>query len=311
MDRNAPAGLLDTAQRGYDESKALIERWHGNGRLRLRRSRRASRSTSTPAQLDAAGALEARASPTCTCSRTCRRTWPRSRSWRRCFPKPRRYLDVYARHGLTGPRTIYGHGVHLDERDFAFLHETGTALAHCPTSNNFLGSGLFTLATATRRDRPVRVGLATDLGGGTSFSILRTMQAAYEVAQLAGAPLPPSCALYLATRGAARALDLDDRIGSVAPGMEADVVVLDLASTPLIDDAHGVRARHRRGARGPDGAGRRPRDPRDVRRGALRARSRRADTASPQGLSGKIALRRTAARGLEPPATKVSLPCPP
>ena len=120
------------------------------------------------------------------------------------------------------------------ESDFAFLHETGTAIAHCPTSNNFLGSGL----VQARRRRsgptaPCASGLATDLGGGTSFSILRTMQAAYEVAQLSGTPLPPSCALYLATRGAAHALDLDDRIGSVAPGMEADLVVLDLHSTPL------------------------------------------------------------------------------
>jgi guanine deaminase len=154
---------------------------------------------------------------------------------RSLFPQAASYLDVYARHGLTGPRTIYGHGVHFDEADFAFLHETDTAIAHCPTSNNFLGSGLFKLGTATKADRPVRVGLATDLGGGTSFSILRTMQAAYEVAQLSGMPLAPSCAFYLATRGAARALDLDDRIGSIAPGMEADLVVLDLRSTPLLD----------------------------------------------------------------------------
>ena len=127
------------------------------------------------------------------------------------------------------------HGVHLAEDDFRFLHETGTALAHCPTSNNFLGSGCFRLGVATDARRPVRVGLATDLGGGTSFSMLRTMQAAYEVAQLSGSPLSPTAALHLATRGAAQALDVDDRIGTVAPGMDADLVVLDLHSTPLIE----------------------------------------------------------------------------
>jgi guanine deaminase len=154
---------------------------------------------------------------------------------RELFPARTSYLDVYAHFGLTGRRTIYGHGIHLAEADFRHLHETDTALAHCPTSNNFLGSGHFDLRTAKRSERPVRVALATDLGGGTTFSMLRTMQAACEVAQVSGYALPPSCALYLATLGAARALDLDDRIGSIAPGREADITVLDLNSTPLID----------------------------------------------------------------------------
>ena len=233
MDRNAPAGLLDTAQRAYDESKALIGRWHNHGRLAFAVTPRFA-VTSTPAQLDAAGALK-REHPDAYVQSHVSENLAEVALVASMFPDAASYLDVYARHGLTGPRTIYGHGVHLDERDFAFLHATGTAIAHCPTSNNFLGSGLFQLGAAKQRDRPVRVGLATDLGGGTSFSILRTMQAAYEVAQLAGAPLAPSCALYLATRGAAQALDLDHCIGSVAPGMEADLVVLDLASTPLIE----------------------------------------------------------------------------
>jgi len=233
MDRNAPAGLLDTAQRGYDESKALIARWHNNGRLAFAVTPRFA-VTSTAAQLDAAGALK-REHPDAYVQSHVSENVTEIALVGSMFPEASSYLDVYARHHLTGPRTIYGHGVHLDERDFEFLHATDTALAHCPTSNNFLGSGLFRLGAAKRPDRPVRVGLATDLGGGTSFSILRTMQAAYEVAQLSGAPLAPSCALYLATRGAAHALDLDDCIGSVAPGMEADLVVLDLASTPLIE----------------------------------------------------------------------------
>ena len=242
MDRNAPAGLLDTAQRGYDESKRLIERWHGKGRLGYAITPRFA-VTSTPAQLDAAGALK-REHPDVHVQSHLSENPAEVALVASLFPHASSYLDVYARHGLTGPRTIYGHGVHLGEADFASLHETGTALAHCPTSNNFLGSGLFKLATAVNAARPVRVGLATDLGGGTSFSILRTMQAAYEVAQLSGMPLSPSDALYLATRGAARALDLEDRIGSVAPGMEADLVVLDLTSTPLLamrmDYAKGI-----------------------------------------------------------------------
>jgi len=232
MDRHAPDDLVDTAQRGYDESKALLERWHGKGRLAYAITPRFA-VTSSPAQLEAAGALK-REHPTAyvqshLSENTAEVAWVSE-----LFPGRNSYLDVYAHFGLTGPRTIFGHGIHLGEADFRLLHETGTALAHCPTSNNFLGSGRFNLRAAKQADRPVHVALATDLGGGTSFSMLRTMQAAYEVAQMSGYALPPSCALYLATRGAARALDQDGHIGSIAPGREADVTVLDLHSTPLI-----------------------------------------------------------------------------
>jgi guanine deaminase len=240
MDRHAPDDLLDTAQRGYDESKALLERWHGKGRLCYAITPRFA-VTSSPAQLEAAGALK-REHPDAFVQSHLAETAAEVAWVRKLFPAHDSYLDVYARFGLAGHRTIFGHGIHLDEADFRFLHETGTAIAHCPTSNNFLGSGHFSLKTAMRAERPVRVALATDLGGGTSFSMLRTMQAAYEVAQMSGYALPPSCALYLATRGAARALDLDDRIGSIEPGREADVTVLDLNSTPLID----YRMRHAR-----------------------------------------------------------------
>jgi len=240
MDRHAPEALQDTAQSGYDDSKALLERWHGKGRLAYAITPRFA-VTSTPAQLEAAAALK-REHPDAYIQSHVAENVAEVDLVRRMFPEAVSYLDVYARHGLTGPRTIYGHGVHLAESDFAFLHETQTAIAHCPTSNNFLGSGLFQLAEAKQKRRPVRVGLATDLGGGTSFSMLRTMQAAYEVAALAGAPLAPSCALYLATRGAAHALDLESNVGSLAVGMEADVTVLDLHSTPILD----FRMRHAR-----------------------------------------------------------------
>ena len=240
MDRNAPAALLDTPQAGYDDSKRLLDRWHGKGRLAYAITPRFA-VTSTPAQMEAAATLK-REHPDAYIQSHVAENVAEVELVRRMFPEASSYLDVYARHGLTGPRTIYGHGVHLAESDFAFLHETQTAIAHCPTSNNFLGSGLFHLADAAKAQRPVRVGLATDVGGGTSFSMLRTMQAACEVAALSGAPLAPSCALYLATRGAAHALDLDSSVGALEVGMEADVTVLDLHSTPLLD----FRMRHAR-----------------------------------------------------------------
>jgi len=233
MDRHAPAALLDTARGGYDESKALIARWHGRDRLAYAITPRFA-ATSSPEQLDLAAALWRESPGTYVQSHVAENRaevdWVAS-----LFPAHARYLDVYAGHGLLGRRAIYAHGIHLVDADFARLFETGTALAHCPTSNNFLGSGLFALHEARKAERPVHVALATDLGGGTSFSMLRTMQAASEVAQLQGRPLSPLRAWWLATQGAADALDLDERIGTVAPGRDADLVVVDLQSTPLID----------------------------------------------------------------------------
>jgi guanine deaminase len=232
MDRHAPAALLDTAQSGYDQSRDLLERWHGRGRQRYAITPRFAISSS-PAQLEAAASLW-REHPDCHVQSHLSENLQEVARVRQLFPQARDYLDVYDRHGLVGPRAIYAHGIHLEEREFARCHESDTALAHCPTSNLFLGSGLFDLATATRRDRPVRVGLGTDIGAGTSFSMLQTMDEAGKVSQLHGHALTAGHALYLATLGGARALHLDDRIGRVAPGMEADLVVLDLHSTPLM-----------------------------------------------------------------------------
>jgi len=233
MDRNAPAGLRDDAQRGYDDSKALIRRWHGRGRLAYAVTPRFA-ATSTPAQLEAAATLW-RETPDAYLQSHVAESRAEVDWIHSLYPAHARYLDVYAHFGLLGRRAIYAHGIHLDESEFAQLAQTQTALAHCPTSNNFLGSGLFSLQRALDAKRPVRVALGTDLGGGTSFSMLRTMQAASEVAQLSGHPLRAACAWWLATRGGAQALDLDAQIGSIAPGRDADLVVLDLNSTPLID----------------------------------------------------------------------------
>jgi guanine deaminase len=233
MDRHAPAELLDTAQRGYDESKALIERWHGRDRLAYAITPRFA-ATSTPAQLAAAAALW-RETPGAYLQSHIAENRAEVEWIASLFPAQRSYLDVYDHFGLLGRRAVYAHGIHLDETDFARLHETQTVIAHCPTSNNFLGSGLFALHRAREAARPLHVALGTDLGAGTGFSMLRTMQAASEVAHLCGHALSPLRAWWLATEGGARALDLDDALGAIAPGREADLVVIDLRSTPLID----------------------------------------------------------------------------
>ncbi len=232
MDRNAPADLCDTVQRGYDESAALIARWHRRGRQLYGVTPRFA-PTSTPAQLEAAGALldahEGLYLQTHLAETTAELAWVRE-----LFPARASYLDVYAHAGLVRKRAIFGHGIHLGEPDFCTCHAAGAALAHCPTSNMFLGSGLFRLSDAMDPRRPVRVGLGTDVGAGTSLSQLATLGAAYKVAALNGTRLDAVQALYLATLGGARALHLDDRLGQVAPGRDADLCVIDLEATPLL-----------------------------------------------------------------------------
>lgn len=238
MDRNAPAALTDTVQSGYDQSKALIGRWHGRGRLSYAVTPRFAAS-STPAQMEMAGALWAEHPGTYLQSHVSENRG--EVQWiRELYPERAGCLDVYDHYGQLGPRAIYGHGIWLTEAELARCHETGTAIAHCPTSNQFLGSGLFGLRNALQPSRPVRVGLATDVGAGTTLSMLQTLNAAYEVAQLNGDSLSAAQGFYLATRGAARALYLEDRVGSLAPGMDADFIVMDLKSTPLIE----FRMRH-------------------------------------------------------------------
>ncbi|MBI3197006.1 MAG: guanine deaminase [Rhodospirillales bacterium] len=233
MDRNAPEGLLDTAQSGFDQSQALIQKWHGRGRLLYAITPRFA-GTSTPGQLAAAGALW-RQHRDCLMQTHIAESRDEVTWIKELFPDRRNYLDVYDHHGLCGPRAVFGHGIWLDEPEMQRLHECDAAIAHCPTSNFFLGSGAFDLSRAVRKERPVRVGLGTDIGAGTSFSILATLDAAYKASQLNRQPLSAGHAYYLATRGSARALYLEDKVGSLAVGMEADLVVLDMRSTPLID----------------------------------------------------------------------------
>lgn len=233
MDRDAPAGLLDTPARAYDESKALIWRWHDRGRLLYAVTPRFA-VTSSPAQLEMAGALW-QEHPGTYLQTHLSETRDEVAWVRRLYPERRDYLDVYDHYGHVGPRAVFGHGVHLDEREFDVLHERGAAIAHCPTSNLFLGSGLFHWGLAKRRGRPVRLGLGTDVGAGTSVSLVQTLNETYKVAQLRGFSLSAAHAFYLATLGGAAALYLDSVVGAIAPGREADLVVLDLLSTPLIE----------------------------------------------------------------------------
>ena len=232
MDRDtAPGFLRDSAQSAYDDSAALIDRWHGVDRLSYIITPRFS-PTSTEAQLEALGALWA-AHPDCLMQTHISEQVDEVDWVKSLYPTARDYLDTYEAHGLLGPNALFGHAIHLEPREIDRLAEVDAALVHCPTSNTFIGSGLFDMGL---RDR-LRVGLATDTGGGSSFSMLRTMAAAYEVAQLRGTALHPAELVWLATGGSAAALRLGDRIGRLAAGYEADLVVLDLASTPAIAQA--------------------------------------------------------------------------
>lgn len=234
MDRDtAPAALRDTAQSAYDDSRALLEKWHGVDRLSYVITPRFS-PTSTPDQLAALGALWAE-HPDCLMQTHLSEQVDEIAWVKSLYPTARDYLDTYEAHGLLGKGGLYGHAIHLEPREIDRLREVDGSLIHCPTSNTFIGSGLFDMGGLTAAGH--RVGLATDTGGGSSFSMLRTMAAAYEVAQLRGRALHPAELWWLATHGAARSLHLDTRIGNLAPGMEADLVVIDLASTPAIAQA--------------------------------------------------------------------------
>jgi guanine deaminase len=230
MDRNCPEYLRDTADSGYRETSALIEKWHGHGRLHYAITPRFA-VTSSDAQLEAAGRIAAEHPDVFVHSHVAENL--KEVKWaRELFPQARSYLDIYERFGLLRERSVYAHCIHLDDEDRRRMAHTGAAAAVCATSNLFLGSGLFDFAAA--RQAGMRTGLGTDVGGGTSFSMLRTLAETYKVAQMRGHRLTPWRAFYLATLGGAKALGLDDRIGSFASGREADFVVLRMDSTPLI-----------------------------------------------------------------------------
>ena len=229
MDSNCPEALRDDPQSCYDESKALIERWHGKGRLGYAITPRFA-LTSSPEQLTAAGKL-AREYPDVWIHTHLAENMEEVEEIARLFPDSRSYMDVYDEFELLRERAVFAHCLHMDDEDRSLMASKGGAAAFCPTSNLFLGSGLFDLGAI--RAAGVRCGLGTDVGGGTSLSLLNTASEAYKVLHLQDQALHAMRALYLATLGAAEALYLDDKIGNFEKGKEADFVVLDYEGSSL------------------------------------------------------------------------------
>jgi guanine deaminase len=230
MDRNAPDYLTDSAQSSYDESKQLIEKWHNKDRLAYAVTPRFA-PTSTPEQLDSAAKL-LKLAPDLYLHTHLAENKNECEWVAELFPESRSYLDVYDQHQLLTERSVFAHGIYLNDEDCCRLHQTGSSVAFCPTSNLFLGSGLFDVKKL--ESHKVNIGMGTDVGGGTSFSMLQTLQEAYKVTQLQQQRIDPIQSFYLATLGGARSLRLSDKIGTLLPMSEADFVVLDLESTPLI-----------------------------------------------------------------------------
>jgi len=230
MDRNAPANVLDTAQTSYDQSKQLIERWHGVDRLQYAITPRFA-PTSTDEQLAAAGRLLAEYEGVYMHTHLAENAdeieWVKT-----LFPKAKNYLDVYDQAGLLGKRSVFAHSLHLCDSECERLAQTDSAIAHCPTSNMFIGSGLFPMQRL--QEHGIKIGMGTDVGGGTSFNMLQTLADSYKMQQLNGHNLSPEQSFYLATLGGAKALDMDDKIGNFAVGKEADFLVLDPNATDLL-----------------------------------------------------------------------------
>ncbi|MEO1908982.1 MAG: guanine deaminase [Paracoccus sp. (in: a-proteobacteria)] len=231
MDRNAPDAVLDTAQQGYDDTKALIRDWHGKGRQRYAITPRFA-ITSTPEQLAMTGQLAAE-HPDCHIQTHLSENRDEIDFTLSLYPQARDYLDIYEQHGLLSDRLLLGHSIHLHPREIARMAETGSRAIFCPTSNLFLGSGLFD--EAGLRDAGIVSGIATDVGGGTSYSMLQTLNEGYKILQMRGQKLHPLSAFHWATRGNAMALGMEDSIGTLRPGSDADLVVLDARATPAMD----------------------------------------------------------------------------
>ena len=231
MDRNAPDALLESAADGERHSRALIERWHGRSRLHYALTPRFAPSCS--AQLLAMIGTVLADYPDLYMHTHLAENLAELQWVHELFPQQRSYLDVYDRYGLLGRRALFAHAIHLDHHDCQRLADSGSAVAFCPSSNLFLGSGLFDLARLQQHG--VAVGLGSDIGAGTSLCALHNLTDGYKVLQLQGQTLDPFQAFYLATLGGARALRLETQIGNLAEGSEADFVILDLAATPLLE----------------------------------------------------------------------------
>ncbi len=228
MDRNAPPGLCDTPQSGYDDTKAGIEKWHGRGRAHYAITPRFA-ITSTHKQMAMAEAL-AREFPDLHIQTHVSENLAEIAFANELYPNYGDYVGIYEKFHLLGPKTLLGHAIHLSHRETQVIAETRSVAVFCPTSNLFIGSGLFDYDRL--HEHGVRIATATDVGGGSSYSMLRTMDEGYKVMQLRGQRLTPLRSFYHLTLGNARAMSLEHRIGTLAPGMEADIAVLDARATP-------------------------------------------------------------------------------
>ena len=228
MDRNAPEALLDKAQKCYDDNKTLMAHWHHHGRQLCAIAPRFA-ITSSEEQLELAQALSHEFADAHIMTHLSESPGEIARV-AELYPGAKDYTDVYDQFGLLGARSLFGHCIHLGARERARLKESGSVAVHCPTSNLFLGSGLFDWKGM--HDEGQRLALATDIGAGTSYSMLRTLGDAYKISQVRGHRIGPLEAFHALTLGNAAALSLSGQIGSFAPGREADFVVLDARATP-------------------------------------------------------------------------------
>jgi guanine deaminase len=233
MDSHAPQNILDTPQSSYDESKALIDRWHKKGRALYTVSPRFA-LTSSPEQLNMASILFHEYKDVRLQTHISENKDEIKRAME-LYPERQNYTDIYDYYNLLDSRAIYGHAIHMSEGELRRFYETGATIAHCPTSNFFIGSGLFNIELTKQENRPVTVGLGTDVGGGTSFSMLQTLNESYKMAQMLGISITAVQGFYLATLGSAQSLGIEDRVGTFKVGHDADIVVLDPHTTPLLN----------------------------------------------------------------------------
>lgn len=232
MDRNAPDGLRDTPQSSYDDTKALIADWHGKGRLHYAVTPRFA-ITSTPEQMEMAGALM-REYPHLHMQTHLSENHAEIAFTQELYPWSKDYTDVYEHYGLLGQKALFGHSIHLSEREADALSDSGSIAVFCPTSNLFLGSGLFDWQRYSKRAKPLRIAVASDVGGGTNYSMLRTMDEGYKVIALLGEKINPFASFWQITLGNAKALSIDDRVGTLDAGTDADITVLDARATPTM-----------------------------------------------------------------------------
>lgn len=232
MDRNAIPAVQDDAETGARDSAELYARWHGKGRLRYAVTPRFA-VTSSEAQLRISGELLA-SLPGALMQTHLSESRAEIAFVRELFPNARDYTDVYDGFGLLGERSLFAHGIHLSERECARLSESGSTVLHCPTSNTFLGSGLMRMSFMRDVLRPIHLGLATDIGAGTSYSMLATLGETYKVQMLSGGKPSALELFHMATRGNAGRLRIAHETGSIEPGKFADLVVLDPLATPVL-----------------------------------------------------------------------------